>query len=138
MRGCHAALLMQTLVNRYADEVRHCVGVPLRIRVGLNSGEVVVRSVGSDLRMDYSAVGQTTHLAARMEQMAAPGRILIALNTFKLVESYAEVRPPLGSLSVRGLSEPVEVFELNGMSAVRFADPGYSRARLDAFHRSHT
>ncbi len=101
VRGCHAALLMQTLVNRYADEVRHCVGVPLRIRVGLNSGEVVVRSVGSDLRMDYSAVGQTTHLAARMEQMAAPGSILIALNTFKLVESYAEVRP-LGSSASGG------------------------------------
>ena len=60
-------------MRRYAEEVRRTQGVDLQIRVGLNSGEVVVRAIGSDLRMDYTAVGQTTHLAARMEQLAAPG-----------------------------------------------------------------
>ena len=59
----------------FADEVRRVHGLPLRIRIGLHSGEVVVRSIGNDLHMEYSAVGLTTHLAARMEQMAMPGTI---------------------------------------------------------------
>src|SRR5499427_1144411 len=73
VRGCYAALRMQEAVKRYAEGVRRVEGVPIRIRVGLHSGEVVVRAIGSDLHMDYTAVGQTTHLAARMEQMALPG-----------------------------------------------------------------
>jgi class 3 adenylate cyclase len=66
VRACYSALRMQETVKRHSDEVRSTVDIPLKIRVGVNSGEVVVRSIGSDLRMDYSAVGQTTHLAARM------------------------------------------------------------------------
>ena len=66
-------------------------GVRPQIRVGLNSGEVVVRSIGSDLRMDYTAIGQTTHLAARMEQMAAPGSILLTPATLQLTEGYVQV-----------------------------------------------
>ena len=73
VRGCYAALRMQEAIQRYTEEVRRTHGVEVQIRVGLNSGEVVVRSIGSDLRMDYTAVGQTTHLAARMEQLATPG-----------------------------------------------------------------
>ena len=73
VRACYAALRMQEAVKRYGDEVRRSHGVAVQIRVGLNSGEVVVRSIGSDLHMDYTAVGQTTHLAARMEQLATPG-----------------------------------------------------------------
>ena len=61
-------------------------GVTVRIRVGLNSGEVVVRAIGSDLHMDYTAVGQTTHLAARMEQLADPGTILLSPATLELAE----------------------------------------------------
>jgi class 3 adenylate cyclase len=76
VRACYAALAMQTSAKQYAAEVQRMRGVPVQIRVGLNSGEVVVRSIGSDLHMDYTAVGQTTHLAARMEQMAMPGSIL--------------------------------------------------------------
>ena len=75
VRACYAALRMQDVVRRYSEELRRAQGVEVQIRVGLNSGEVVVRSIGSDLRMDYSAVGQTTNLAARMEQLAAPGSI---------------------------------------------------------------
>jgi len=78
VRACFAALRMQRRINLYADELQRGGSAPVQIRVGLNSGEVVVRSIGSDLRMDYTAVGQTTHLAARMEQMAklggCPGR----------------------------------------------------------------
>src|SRR5207249_6069674 len=75
VRACYAALRMQDAVRRYSDELRRAQGVEMLIRGGLNSGDVVVRSVGSDLRMDYTAVGQTTHLAARMEQLATPGSI---------------------------------------------------------------
>ena len=73
VRACYAALAMQAAMRRYAEEVRRTHGLELQIRVGLNSGEVVVRAIGNDLHMDYSAVGQTTHLAARMEQLATPG-----------------------------------------------------------------
>jgi class 3 adenylate cyclase len=73
VRACYAALDMQAAMRRYAEEVRRAHGISLEIRVGLNSGEVVVRTIGSDLRMDYTAVGQTTHLAARMEQLATGG-----------------------------------------------------------------
>ena len=73
VRACYAALDMQAAMRRYAEEVRRAHGVSVEIRVGLNSGEVVVRAIGSDLHMDYTAVGQTTHLAARMEQLADAG-----------------------------------------------------------------
>jgi class 3 adenylate cyclase len=117
-RACYAALRMQESVTRYGDEVQRAHGAPLQIRVGVNSGEVVVRSIGSDLRMDYTAVGQTTHLAARMEQMAKPGSTLLAVDTLRLVEGYVRVKP-LGPVTVRGLDQPIEVFELMGASSRR-------------------
>jgi len=86
VRACYAALRMQESVKRYAEGVRRVEGVPIRIRVGLNSGEVVVRAIGSDLHMDYTAVGQTTHLAARMEQLAEPGTALLTSATLALCE----------------------------------------------------
>jgi class 3 adenylate cyclase/tetratricopeptide (TPR) repeat protein len=123
VRSCYAALRMQEAVKDYAQDVQRLHGLPLQIRVGLNSGEVVVRSIGSDLRMDYTAVGQTTHLAARMEQMAMPGSILLAPDTLQLAEGYLQVKP-LGPVPVKGLSEPVEAYEL--LSA------GTARSRLQA------
>src|SRR4029434_1594689 len=78
VRACYAALAMQAAVKQYAAEVQRSHGVPVQIRVGLNAGEVVVRTIGSDLQMDYTAVGQTTHLAAPREQLAAPGRLMPA------------------------------------------------------------
>jgi len=86
VRACYAALRMQRRVNLYADEIQRAGGTPVHIRVGLNSGEVVVCSIGSDLHMDYTAVGQTTHLAARMEQMAKPGSVLATGATLALAE----------------------------------------------------
>ena len=91
VRACYAALAMQESVQQYAAEVQRTQGVPIQIRVGLNSGEVVVRAIGSDLHMDYTAVGQTTHLAARMEQMAMPGSILLAPAILRLAEGYVQV-----------------------------------------------
>ena len=109
VRACYAALSMQEAVRAYAAEVRRAGGVPPQMRVGLNSGEVVVRTIGSDLRMDYNAVGRTTHLAARMEQMATPGSILLSPETLRLVEGYVQVTP-LGAMPVKGLAEPPSRF----------------------------
>ena len=121
VRGCYAALRLQESVKKYVAE-RHLDSAEAQIRIGLNSGEVVVRSVGSDLKMDYSAVGQTTHVAGRMEQAAEPGTILLSPAALRLVEGYVRVRPQ-GKVTVKGLAEPMEVFELIG------AEP---RSRLQA------
>ena len=86
--------------------------MPIHIRVGLNAGEVVVRSIGSDLHMDYTAVGQTTHLAARMEQMAMPGSILITPDAGAGGRLCAG--QPLGPVTIKGLTKPVEVYEVTG------------------------
>ncbi|MBI2553085.1 MAG: AAA family ATPase, partial [Candidatus Rokubacteria bacterium] len=118
VRACYAALRMQESVRRYAVEVQRREAIPLQMRVGLNSGEVVVRSIGSDLRMDYTAVGQTTHLAARMEQMAMPGSILMTADTLRLAEGYVQVKP-LGPVPIKGVNEPVEVCEVTGAGVVR-------------------
>jgi class 3 adenylate cyclase/tetratricopeptide (TPR) repeat protein len=118
VRACYAALRMQRRVNLYADEIQRGGGTPVQIRVGLHSGEVVVRAIGSDLHMDYTAVGQTTHLAARMEQMAKPGSALVSGDTLKLAEGYVEVRP-LGAVPVKGLETTTQVFELTGIIPAR-------------------
>jgi class 3 adenylate cyclase len=118
VRACYAALRMQESVKRYAEGVRREQGVTIRIRVGLNSGEVVVRAIGSDLHMDYTAVGQTTHLAARMEQLADPGATLLTPETLALAEGFVQVTS-LGPMAVKGLAAPVEVYELAGVSAAR-------------------
>jgi len=118
VRACHAALRMQETVGWYADELRRSQGIDVQIRVGLNSGEVVVRAIDSDLHMDYSAIGQTTHLAARMEQLARPGTALMTKDTLRLAEGYIEVRP-LGPVPVRGLAESVDIFEIVRAGAVR-------------------
>jgi class 3 adenylate cyclase len=102
VRASYAALRMQESVREYAAELRRTQGVLVQIRVGLNSGEVVVRSVGSDLRMDYTAVGQTTHLAARMEQLATPGTTLMTASTFALAEGYVAARA-LGPIAVKAV-----------------------------------
>jgi len=118
VRACYAALAMQTAVGRYAEEVRRAQGLTVQMRVGLNSGEVVVRTIGNDLHMDYSAIGQITHLAARMEQLARPGTTLLTMETLSLVEGLVQVTA-LGPVPIRGLTEPVEVFELVRASALR-------------------
>src|SRR4029453_15376969 len=118
VRACYAALRTQEPGGGYAEELRRAQGVDVQIRVGINSGEVVVRSIGSDLHMDYTAVGQTTHLAARMEQMAMPGSILITPDVLRLAEGYVQVTS-LGPLAVKGLRAPVEAYELLGAGPVR-------------------
>src|SRR5437899_3002528 len=117
VRACYAALRMHRAIAHDADDVRRRLGVDVQIRVGLNSGEVVVRSIGSDLRMDYSAVGQTTHLAARMEQLARPGTTLITGATYRLAERFIEAGSQ-GPMPIKGLKDPVEVWELKRATPV--------------------
>src|SRR6059036_3067554 len=109
---------MQEAIRRHSPEGRQAYGVELQIRVGLNSGEVVVRAIGNDLHMDYSAIGQTTHLAARMEQLAPPGSVRLTAETLRLAEGFLQVTP-LGLVPVKGLAEPVAVWELVGVTALR-------------------
>jgi class 3 adenylate cyclase len=124
VRACYAALRMQETVTRYGDAMQRTHGVTVQIRVGLHSGAVVVRAIDSSLHMDYTAVGQTTHLAARMEQMAKPGSILTTGETLRLAEGFVQVKA-LGPVAVKGLAAPVEVFELVGAAS--------TRTRLQAF-----
>jgi class 3 adenylate cyclase len=132
VRACYAALAMQAAMRRYAEEVRRSHGLEMQARVGLNSGEVVVRSIGNDLHMDYSAVGQTTHLAARMEQVAIPGSIRLTAATLRLAEGLVQVNA-LGQFPIRGLTEPAEVFELVGASAIRRRLQASAARRLTRF-----
>ena len=118
VRAAYAALRMLESIRRHGEELRRAHGIEVQIRVGLNSGEVVVGAVGSDLRMEYTAVGQTTHLAARMEQLATPGTIRLTEETARLADGFVRVWP-LGPIPVRGLAEPVEAFELAGAAAAR-------------------
>jgi class 3 adenylate cyclase/tetratricopeptide (TPR) repeat protein len=132
VRACYAALLMQESVKRYAEDARRTHGVSVQIRVGLNSGEVVVRTIGNDLHMDYRAVGETTHLAARMEQTARPGTVQIAPATLHLVEGFVAVKS-LGPVPVKGRSEPVNVYELSGIGPARTRLQAAARRGLTRF-----
>src|SRR3989442_6464735 len=132
VRACYAALRMQESVKMHAEEVRRSHAAVVKIRIGLNSGEVVVRAIGSDLHMDYTAVGQTTHLAARMEQLADPGAIVITPETMALVEGYVEVKS-LGPVPVKGLADAVEVYEVTGAGPARTRLQATARRGLTRF-----
>jgi len=118
IRACRAALRMQESVAAYAAAMQRRRGVRVQIRVGINSGEVIVRAVGSDLRWDYTAVGMPTHIAARMEQIAAPGAILATRDTLDLVEGEIRSRP-LGRIAVKGLAEGLEAYEILALRPTR-------------------
>jgi len=134
VRACYAALRMQERVKRHAEGVFHAHGVNLQVRVGLNSGEVVVGAIGSDLRMDYTAIGRTTHLAARMEQLASPGSIMLTPSTLELVEGFIAVKP-LGRVPVKGLADPLEIYELTGIGSARTRFQAVARRGLTRFVR---
>jgi class 3 adenylate cyclase len=118
-RALYAALRMQEEMQRYGDQIRLKHGVPLAMRVGVNTGEVVVRSIHKeDLHTDYVPVGHSTNLAARMEQMATPGSILITEYTRKLVEGYFELKA-LGAAEIKGVEAPLNVYEVQGVGPLR-------------------
>ena len=118
-RALYAALRMQEEMRQYSDQVRLKHGVPLYMRVGINTGEVVVRSIRKDdLHTDYVPVGHSTNLAARMEQMATPGSIVISEYTRKLTEGYFELKA-LGAAEIKGVEEPLNVCEVLGAGPLR-------------------
>ena len=121
--ACYAALAIQKALKGYSGEIQQRFGVAFHMRIGLNSGPVVVGAIGDDLRMDYTAVGDTTNLSARMESLAEPGTIRVSRNTVQLAREYFTFNA-LGAIHVKGKSEPQEAFELSGASRVT--------SRLDA------
>ena len=117
-RACRAALAVQKAIGEYGAGLKNDSGVDFRMRIGLNSGPVIVGSIGDDLRMDYTAVGDTTNLASRMESMAKAGTILLSANTHKLVRDFFEFEP-LGKLEVKGKEEAQAVYKLIRATAVK-------------------
>ena len=127
IRACYAALSMQDLVRHYGDGIQRAYGVPVQIRVGLHSGEVVLTASGHGLHTSYRAVGQAVHIAARMEQMAKPGSVLATAETVRLAEGYVEARP-IGPVRVKGFERPIEVAEI-GRTTVRRSRFDHAPAR---------
>jgi class 3 adenylate cyclase/tetratricopeptide (TPR) repeat protein len=117
-RACYAALHLSEVLRRYGEELKRTHGLGFSVRMGLNSGEVVVGSIGDDLRMDYTAQGHMVGLAARMEQLAGPDRIYLTEHTATLVSGFFSLRG-LGRFELKGVREPIRVYELEGLGPIR-------------------
>jgi class 3 adenylate cyclase len=117
-RACYAALSLEEDLRRYANELRIEKGINFSVRMGLNSGEVVVGKIGDDLRMDYTALGHTASLGARMEQIAEPGKAYLTEHTAKLIEGMFTLQD-VGRMAVKGVKELVAVYELTGLGPLR-------------------
>jgi class 3 adenylate cyclase/predicted ATPase len=118
-RALYAALRMQEESKRYAEKLRREHGINLQLRVGVNTGEVVVRSIRKDdLHTDYVPVGHSTNLASRMESLAAGGGIVVSEHTHKLTEGYFHFNP-LGATQVKGVSGPINIYEVLGVGPLR-------------------
>ncbi len=136
-RACYAALHLRTTLRSYTDELRRTTGLSFSVRIGINSGEVVVGTIsssgesGGDLRMDYTAQGHTVGLAQRMEQLAAADSAYLTEHTQRLIAGYFELRD-LGAFDLKGASEPLTVYELQGVGAIRSR---LDRSRARGFSR---
>jgi class 3 adenylate cyclase len=117
-RACYAALYLRDELARYAAELRRERGLNFSVRMGLNSGEVVVGPIGDDLRLDYTAIGHTVGLAERIESLAEPGQVYLTEHTARLVDGFFALRD-LGAFELRGVSEPARVFRLEGTGPLR-------------------
>src|SRR5439155_9245558 len=117
-RACWAALHLTDELRRYAEDLKRSEGLGFSVRIGINSGEVVVGRIGDDLHMEYTAQGHTVGLAARMEQLADPGRVYMTEHTARLVDGWFRLRD-LGAFTVKGVREPLRVYELEGVGALR-------------------
>jgi predicted ATPase/class 3 adenylate cyclase len=110
-RAVHAALGIQRALGEYADELEGAYGFRLRMRIGLNTGTVVVGRIGDDLRMDYTADGDTTNVASRLESLCPPGSVLVSESTHRAIDGFFETRD-LGELQVKGHAAPVRAYEV--------------------------
>jgi class 3 adenylate cyclase/tetratricopeptide (TPR) repeat protein len=118
LRACYSALAMQEEMRRHRRKLGQSEESGLHIGIGMNSGEVVVRSIDNDLNIEYSALGHTTHLAARMQELAGPGVALMSLSTHHQVEGFIQVKS-LGAVQAKGISRLVEAYEVIGATAAR-------------------
>lgn len=146
VKAAFAALEIHALVDKFNSRTRRLSAFDPRVRIGLHSGEVIIGAVRNDLSFDYRATGVTTHMAARMEQIAAPGETRMTAEAVRLAEGLIEVES-LGMTTIKGVSEPVEIFNLVGKSArtrfeahaMRGLSPFVGRAAdLDLLYRAHT
>lgn len=116
-RACHAALSIRGAIQKYAEKIQRQYGLEFTMRIGINSGLVVVGSIGNDLQMDYTALGDTINLASRMEVMATPGSIFVSRDTYRIARDFFKFKP-LGKVTVKGKEEPLEAYELIEMGEV--------------------
>jgi predicted ATPase/class 3 adenylate cyclase len=118
-RALYAALCMQAESQRYAEQLRRAQGINLQIRVGVNTGAVVLRSIRKDnLHTDYTPVGHSIHIASRMESLASGGAVVVSEGTYKLIEGYFECKA-LGAAKVKGVTEPIPIYEVLGVGPLR-------------------
>jgi len=117
LRACHAALAIQKAMEEYGHKLKRTHDIDFRMRIGLHSGPVVVGKIGDDLRMDYTAIGDTTNLASRLESLAQPGTILLSQDTHHLVEAFFQFHP-LGQVEIKGKEEPQQAYQLLQPTAV--------------------
>ncbi len=137
-RALYAALRMQEAMRSYSDQSRLKGGIPLQMRVGINTGEVVVRSIRKDdLHTDYVPVGHSTNLAARMEQIATPGSIVMSEYTRKSTEGYFNLKA-LGAADIKGVDEPLNVYEVTGARPLRTRLQVSARRGLTRFVDRHS
>ena len=137
-RALYAALRMQEEMRGYSDRLRLSGGAPLQMRVGINTGEVVVRSIRKDdLHTDYVPVGHSTNIAARMEQMANPGSIVVTEYTHRLTDGYFAFHA-LGETQVKGVEEPLNVYEVIGVGPLRTRLQVSARRGLSRFVGRHS
>ena len=123
-RACHAALAIQRRLKEYAEKLNRIQRIDFRMRLGLNSGPVVVGSIGDDLRMDYTAIGDTTNLAARVQQAATPGEVWLSHETRGLIQGYFS-EEPVGEVTLKGKAEPQRLYRV-------IADRPEVRTRFEA------
>jgi class 3 adenylate cyclase/tetratricopeptide (TPR) repeat protein len=118
LRACYAALAMQDEMRRYRERLGQSEEAGLHIGVGMNSGEVVVRSIDTDLNIDYSAIGHSTHLAARMQELAGSGMVFLSRSTLRQVEGFVQVES-VGPVQAKGISQPIDAYSLTGVTTAR-------------------
>src|SRR5262249_29058441 len=137
-RALFAALRMQDELGKYAETLRRAGRSPIEVRIGINTGEVVLRSIRKDdLRVEYTPIGHSTGLAQRMERLAKAGSIVVSEHTYKLTEGYFDFTP-LGAATVKGVSAPIAVYEVRGVGPLRTRLQVAARRGLARFVGRHT
>ena len=110
-RACYTALSIQTAMTDYSARIEKRYGIDFKIRIGINSGAVIVSAIGDDLRMDYTAVGDTTNLSARIQQASKQGQVWVSLETRNIIQDYFHLEP-VGEISLKGKAQPQTIYRV--------------------------